>query len=165
MPNLRQKNSSDVASHLSIWCLKCERAAIRGTRFCARHSAKLPDYQKDEQLSTYKFSIGERVVARYSTGLKTNGTVKDRVAGYAKGNAYNILPDGQTMHQLFFESELTKIPHESPRLTKESPYTIAIDAVDAEILKHEQHITEIRKKIASLNRARTTLTDLRRAEA
>lgn len=105
------------------------------------------------------------MVARYSTGLKINGTVKDRIAGYTKNHAYKILPDGQSLDQRFFESELTKVPHEVPRLTKESPYTIAIDAVDAEILKHEQHITEIRKKIASLNRARTTLTDLRRAEA
>ena len=147
--------------------MQCERAAKRGTRYCTVHTVllKLPDYQKDEQLSTYKFSIGERVNARYSDGTTVQGTIKSYKDGWSRlsgriGLAYTVQPDTTPYPQLFWEHELTKVSQ-----PEESPYTNAIDAVDAEILKHEQHITEIRKKIASLNRARTTLTDLRRAEA
>lgn len=146
----------------SLWCLKCERAAIRGTRLCRYHSAVLPkisDYQKDEQLSTYKFSIGERVTARYSSGDTITGKIEKHKPGWSTP-VYTVIPDGGSLPQIFWEHELTKVPQ-----SEESPYTIAIAAVDAEIQKQEKIHTEARKKISELVQARTTLTDLRRAES
>jgi hypothetical protein len=122
------------------------------------HSGKLPDYQKDEQLSTYKFSIGERVKARYSDGEIIEGEVRDRSMWHS-GPVYSIKPDALAYKQLFREHELTKVPQET-----ESPYTIAIAAVDAEILKHNSVIADARKKVSDLIQTRATLVNLRASQ-
>ena len=146
-----------MTSRLSIWCLKCERATISGTRFCTRHSAKLPDYQKDEQLSTYKFSIGDRVTARYTNGEAVTGTVKGVREGL-KYLAYSITPDTKEYGQMFYEHELTKLSEEPA----ESSYTKVIADIDAEIQKQEALHTKARKRISDLLLARQTLTDLQK---
>jgi hypothetical protein len=76
---------------------------------------KLLDYQKDEQLSTYKYSIGDRVTAKYASGRAVQGKIVDLKSGCAEG-AYSVLPDGSEHTQVFFERELTKVSQE-PELT------------------------------------------------
>lgn len=101
--------------------------ALSGSDYCRSHGGQKPSvYQKDEQLSTYKFfNIGDtvKVPDEYGGYVSTITTVSGGIVYVKKVEGFPV--------RCFTPDELKKVPNPDP--LKESPYTKAIEKIDAEI--------------------------------